>query len=462
MQVFPHDAGADFAGIGLYEAAREIVRRLADAGHQACFVGGFVRNWLLGQPIEDIDIATSATPDEVACIFRMAKSVGAHFGVMLVTSDGHVFEVATFRSEGGYVDRRHPAQVRFGRLDEDVCRRDFTVNAMYYDPLAACVIDLAGGRADLEARVLRTVGEAGQRFAEDALRLMRAVRFAVRYGLAIEPQTREAIVEHAAGLAGISAERVAEELGRILTGPNPGRAMTLMSELGLWRHVIPEIEAMHGCRQPPNFHPEGDVFVHTALVLDHLRETWLADHAGQEPPLELALAALLHDVGKPPTFSQAEGDRIRFNEHQSIGAEMADAICRRLRLSNTLRARVCDLVAGHMRFMDAQRMKLSRLRQFLGQERFALHLALHRADCLASHGKLDNYEFCLSERERLAGEDAAQALLPPPLIDGHDLKAMGLTPGPVFAELLEAVREEQLEGHLVTRDDALAWVRTHV
>ena len=433
--------------------AEKVVRLLRDAGHEAYFVGGFVRNALLGRPIQDVDIATSATPDQVEALFEETKAVGAHFGVILVRLGTHVFEVATFRAEGAYVDRRHPTEVRFGSLDEDHLRRDFTVNAMYWDPLANRLIDPAGGREDLVARRLRTVGDPDRRFSEDALRLMRAVRFAVAYDLEIEPATHAAIVRHADTLREISIERIADELLRILTGPHPGRAMHLMSELGLWSPIIPEIDVMHGVEQPPMFHPEGDVFVHTAIALDLLAEGWTQ---GAMPP-ELALAGLLHDIGKPPTFM--ETDRIRFPEHQSVGAKMAEAICRRLHLSMQIQRRVVDLIADHMRFRDVRNMKQSTMRRLVAREDFDLHLALHRADCLASHGKVDNYHYCLAERRRLAELDAQQRLLPDPILNGKDLIGMGLKPGPLFGRLLEAVREEQLDGRLHTRVEAIEWAK---
>jgi poly(A) polymerase len=435
--------------------ARVVADRLRRAGHEAFFVGGCVRNWLLGMPIADVDLATSATPDQVAPIFEKTKTVGAHFGVMLVVLERHTFEVATFRSEGSYVDRRRPDQVRFGTLEEDWPRRDFTVNAMYYDTAEGRLFDPAGGADDLRRRVLRTVGPPDRRFDEDALRLMRAVRFAVRYGLEIDPPTADAIRAHAAGLAEISIERIADELLRILTGPRPGGAMHLMDALGLWPYVIPEIVAMKGCEQPANFHPEGDVFVHTALVLDGAAETW------PEPPTPaaLALAALLHDVGKPPTF-EVGPDRIRFPEHQRVGAEMALAICRRLRLPTRLGEQVAELVGSHMRFMDVRRMKRSTLRRFLGGEDFDLHLALHKADCLGSHRKLDNHAFCIKQRNELAADAAdPSVLLPEPLINGRELIALGMTPGPALGKLLNEIRDRQLEGELTSAEQALDFAK---
>lgn len=460
---------AAVASAGHWSAALAIARRLQEAGHAALIVGGAVRNALLGLPVKDIDIATSAPPEAVAELFAQARSVGAHFGVQLVTlseagdaATRHTFEIATFRAEGSYVDFRRPESVRYGTLEEDVARRDFTVNALYYEPVAERLVDLVGGVDDLRVRRLRTVGEPAARFGEDALRLLRAVRFAVRYGLEIEPATAAAIRAHAGLLVHISPERIADELVRMLTGPDPGRAMHLMQVLGLWGPTIPEIEPMAGCEQPPNFHPEGDVFVHTAMVLDEARRAWheLRGPQAGDPPPELALGALLHDVGKPPTFSVT--DRIRFTEHQKVGARMAEAICQRLRLSTATREQVVALVENHMRFMEVRRMKRSTLRRFLALPRFDEHLALHRADCMGSNGFTENYDFCRAALAELAQEEPGAAALPPPLLRGRDLIEAGLTPGPQFKELLDAAMEEQLEGRLTTHEEAQAWLATRM
>lgn len=433
----------------IVRAGRETVETLQKAGHEAYFVGGCVRDWLIGGEPYDVDIATSAHPEVVQNLFPKTREVGARFGVVLVAYPHAVIEVATFRSEGAYADFRRPSEVRYGTLEEDAQRRDFTINALYYDPTSAKLVDFFSGALDLRRRILKTVGAARHRFEEDALRLIRAVRLTVRYNLEIETNTRKAIVAKGQNLKEIAIERVAEELLRILIGPTPGRAMHLMLDLGLWQYVIPELEALKGCEQGADMHPEGDVFTHTALVLDNLPP---------DPPPALALAALLHDIGKPRTLSH-EGGRIRFIGHQKVGAEMAGEICRRLRYSSELTDRVVELVDHHMMFMDVAKMKPSTLKRFVGRPDFQLDLDLHRADSMASHGDLDAYHFCIEERRSLATEHGA-GLLPAPLITGDDLIALGMKPGPHFKDILDAVHDEHLEGRVRTHEDAIAFVRT--
>lgn len=432
----------------LRQTAIEIVRRLQEAGHQAYWVGGCVRNALLGLNIDDYDIATSAKPEEVCAVFPKAGLVGAHFGVVLVHEGDHDFEVATFRKEGRYVDHRHPQEVSFGTMEEDARRRDFTVNALYYDPLADHTIDLVHGRADLDSRILRAIGNPAERFEEDALRLMRAVRFAARYELTIEHETESAIRDRAALIQHISMERIRDELLRILTGPHRGRGLRTLSDLGLLVHFLPEVEAMHGVRQPPRFHPEGDVFEHTVLALEAL----------EEPTPTLAMAALLHDVGKPPTYEEAE-DRIRFHEHSTVGAEMADAICLRLRLPNRDREAVVQMVRRHMTFMDVHRMKNAKLKRFMAAPTFAEDLQLHRADCLACHGKTENLDYI--EEKRREFQEESENMLPPPIISGNELIALGLKPGPIFKEILERLQDMQMENEIQSPEEALEWVREH-
>lgn len=433
-------------------AAREVTEKLQQAGHEAYFVGGFVRDWLLGIEHYDVDVATSARPEQIEKLFGKTREVGARFGVVLVIIDHVPTEVATFRTDGVYSDFRRPDEITYGTLEDDAARRDFTVNAIYYDPVAKRLFDFHAGTLDLRRRVLRTVGPAIKRFGEDALRLMRAVRFATHYALEIEPRTLKAIIRKAPLLAEISKERVGEELIRILTGPHPGRAFKLMSELCLWPHIAPEIEALKGAQQGKIAHPEGDVFDHTALVLDNLPEN---------PPPALALAALLHDIAKPQTLERDEEGSIHFYGHQKLGAEVAEQICRRLRLSNELIDQTAQLVENHMRFMHVREMKPSTLKRFVGRPDFQLHLDLHRADSLGSHGDLDAYEYCIERRRELATEHG-ESMKPEPLARGGDLIAMGLTPGPAFSLLLDELHDEQLEGHVKDRTEALKFLKRRV
>jgi poly(A) polymerase len=425
------------------DAAMAVTRRLSAAGHRAVINGGAVRDHLLGVTPNDVDVATSARPEEVAELFPDSRLVGAAFGVVLVNVGGQSIEVATFRSEGPYLDGRRPSEVRFATEEEDVQRRDFTVNGMLLDPATGEVIDHVGGHADLDAKVLRAIGDPRDRFEEDHLRLLRAVRFAAQLDFEIEEKTRAAVSELAPLARKVAAERTRDELIRLLTGPDPERGLRLLHETGLLHEILPEVAAMDGVEQPPQFHPEGDVLTHTILLFRHL----------QAPSTELAFGALLHDVGKPPTFQVA--DRIRFPEHCRVGADMTDRICRDLRLSNDSREQVVALVANHMKFKDVQKMRTSTLKRFLGMPRFEEHLALHRADCLASHGLLDNWEFARDRLEELGEEQ----IHPPPLVTGGDLMELGWTEGPELGRELRAIEELQLEGAIRTKDQALARAR---
>jgi poly(A) polymerase len=424
-------------------AARAVIERLTAAGHRALVNGGAVRDHLLGVVPNDVDVATSAHPDEVCALFRESRLVGAAFGVVLVRVGDHWTEVATFRSEGPYLDGRRPSEVRFATEEEDVRRRDFTVNGMLLDPGTGEVIDHVGGRSDLEARLVRAIGDPRERFREDHLRLLRAVRFAAQLGFEIEERTRAAVRELAGLAREVAAERTRDELGRLLGGPDPERGLRLLHETGLLRVVLPEVAAMEGVEQPPDFHPEGDVLTHTILLFRHL----------ESPSPELAWGALLHDVGKPSTFVRA--DRIRFPEHAKVGAAIADRVCRELRLSNDSRERVVALVEQHMKFKDVRQMRASTLKRFLGLPRFDDHLALHRADCLASHGQLDNWEYARDRREELGEE----AIHPPRLVTGDDLIALGWAEGPELGRELRAIEELQLEGAIRTREEALVRAR---
>jgi poly(A) polymerase len=445
-----------------------IVQTLRQRGFQAYLVGGCVRDLLLGREPKDYDVATSATPEQVMGIFPETYAVGVQFGVVLVptpssderdnpeavSSKSRAVEVATFRSDIGYSDGRHPDEVRFsGDPREDVARRDFTINGMLLDPLSAQisaqtpgeVLDFVGGRKDLDAGIIRTIGDPRQRFGEDKLRMLRAVRFAARFEYAIDPATFAAMQELAPQIEVVSRERVRDELTRMLTEGQARRAFLLLDESGLLRHVLPEISAMKGVEQPAEFHPEGDVFAHTLLLLENLP---------QPCPLTLAWGALLHDVGKPPTFRVAP-DRIRFDGHVEVGVKMAEEICRRLRFSNHETEQILALVDNHMRFGHVSRMKESTLKKFLRMPGFDEHLALHRADSLASHRNLSTYEFIQQKR----AEIPVEKMRPVPLVTGDDLIAEGHVPGPKFREILSAVEDAQLEGRLNARDAALEFVR---
>ena len=446
----------------LKDFAISIVRTLRDRGHQAYLVGGCVRDLVLGREPADYDVTTDATPDEVMGIFPETYAVGAQFGVVLVPAPGdapgcvstegtdhpktNAVEVATFRSDVGYSDGRHPDQVRYSRDPrEDVERRDFTINGLLFDPIKNEVLDFVDGRADLEAGIIRTIGDAERRFAEDKLRMLRAVRFAARFEYQIEPETFAAIPKMAAQIHQVSRERVRDELTRMLTEGRARRAFLLLDESGLLKEILPEITAMQGVEQPPQFHPEGDVFVHTLLLLDKLPHPC---------PLTLAWGALLHDVGKPPTFRVAP-DRIRFDGHVEVGVKMAQEILHRLRFSNDDTEQILALVANHMRFADVQKMKESTFKRFIRMPDFAEHLELHRIDCQASHGDLTSYQFT---RQKMASIPP-ETMRPTPLISGDDLIAAGYTPGPRFKEILSAVEDAQLEGQLQTRDHAMAFVQ---
>ena len=426
--------------------ARTLVDRLRAAGHIAYFAGGCVRDLVRGQTPKDIDIATDARPEEVQKIFRRTYAVGAHFGVIVVLENDWQFEVATFRSDGAYLDGRHPVAVNFSSPEEDARRRDFTINGMFFDPPNAAVIDFVGGREDLAAGIVRAIGDPAQRFAEDRLRLLRAVRFATVLEFEIEPVTWEAIGRAALGIGEISAERIREELVRIFLSPHRARGWDLLDASGLMKQVLPELEAMKGCAQPPQFHPEGDVFRHTRLMLDLLPD---------EVSLPLVLSVLFHDIGKPPTSSVDEAGRIRFNGHDRLGAEMTETLMQRLRFSRAEIDATVEAVRQHMVFKDVPNMRVAKLKRFMARPTFADELELHRVDCVSSHGMLDNYEFLRRKRAEFANEP----IIPPPLVKGDDLIALGMKPGPQFGEILEAVETRQLEGELRDRDEALAWVR---
>ena len=432
----------------LESTASGIVRRLRDAGHLAYYAGGCVRDMLRGVEARDFDIATSARPEEVQRLFPRTVAVGAQFGVICVMDRGRQFEVATFRSDGAYIDGRHPQEVTFSSPREDAERRDFTVNGMFYDPVAGEVIDFVGGRADLDRRLLRAIGDAPSRFREDRLRMLRAVRFATVLEFSIDPATWDALQRQAAEINAVSAERIREELVRIFLSPNRVRGLDLLDQSGLLGRIIPEMMALTGCEQPPQFHPEGDVWVHTRAMLALLPA---------QVSVPLVFAVLLHDIGKPPTFSldPAEG-RIRFNAHDKVGAGMTRAIMERLRFSGDEIEAAVEAVDQHMVFKDVQRMRIARLKRFMARPGFEDEMELHRVDCQSSHAMLDNYAFLREKQEQFACEP----LIPPPLVNGRDLIALGWKPGPKFKEALDAVQTRQLEGALTTREEALEWIGT--
>jgi tRNA nucleotidyltransferase/poly(A) polymerase len=428
----------------LREGAVAAVRALRDRGFRAYWVGGCVRDLEMGHEPHDYDIATDARPEQVADMFEHAVLVGAQFGVVVVSLNGHSYEIATFRSEGPYLDGRRPSSVEFVTAEEDVARRDFTINGLLHDPLTGTTLDYVGGREDIARRLVRTIGDPADRFAEDKLRMLRAVRLATQLEFEIDRDTMVAIQRQARALRQVSAERIRDELLRLLRSPARARGIGLLDKSGLLGVVLPEVDALHGVEQPPEFHPEGDVFTHTVLGLDYLRD----------PSPELALATLLHDVGKPATFERAP-DRIRFNGHAELGGQIAAGICRRLRLSGDQTARVERLVADHLRIIDLQQMRPAKMQRFLLLPDAAEHLELHRADCLASHGNLDLYRWAAAQREVLLARTPAL----PRLLTGDDLIAMGYRPGPLFATILDAIEDAQLEERVRTREEAVALVQ---
>ncbi len=426
------------------EKAFLIMRRLREAGHESYLAGGCVRDMLLKKEPRDYDIATSARPEQVAKIFPDTVPVGAQFGVILVIVDGAPFEIASFRHDGPYLDGRHPSHVRYGSLREDVLRRDFTVNGMVYDPQGDRVVDLVDGQKDLETRTIRAIGAPRARFEEDRLRMIRAVRLAASLGFNVEKQTLTAIRDLAPSVIDVSWERIGDEITRILTEGGAKRGFELLDQTGLLQVLLPEVAAMKGVEQSPDFHPEGDVFIHTLLLLGQL----------DAPTETLAYGSLLHDVAKPVCMRK-EGDRITFYGHMERGAEMAEAILQRLKRSRDTWERVSYLVRGHLRHTQAPNMRLSTLKRFLGEEGIGELLELTRIDALAANGDLSHYHFCKRKLAELKEED----IHPEPLVRGRDLISLGLTPGPVFRQILAQVEEAQLGGEIKNRQEALEWIQ---
>ncbi len=428
--------------------ANSICDTLRHNGYQALLVGGCVRDVLLGHEPADYDVTTDATPEQVVRLFPESVAVGAQFGVILIPRDGLKVEVATFRSDVGYSDGRHPDSVVYSKTpQEDVQRRDFSINGLLMRHDSGEVLDYVGGQADLKAKVIRAIGEPGRRFTEDKLRMMRAVRFAARFGFEIETATFRAIRRHVGEIHQVSPERLREELTKMLTEGAARRAFELLDETWLLQQVLPEIGAMKGVEQPPQYHPEGDVWIHTRLMLEGL---------SKDASPTLAWGVLLHDVGKPPTFQSAAetGDRIRFNNHVEVGVRMAEAICRRLRFSNEDTEQILALVDHHMKFGAVEEMRVSTLKKFVRLPHFDEHLALHRLDCLSSHRHLESYDFV----RRFLEVTPPEQVRPVRLLRGDDLQAIGFRPGPVFSEILRALEDAQLEGQIRTREEAEDYV----
>ncbi len=432
--------------------ARQLANSICDAlrgsGYQALLVGGCVRDLLLEREPADYDVTTDATPEQVMTLFPESIAVGAQFGVVLIPRDGLKVEVATFRSDVGYSDGRHPDSVVYSKTpQEDVRRRDFTINGLLMRHDTGEVLDYVGGQADLKAKLIRAIGEPDRRFTEDKLRMMRAVRFAARFGFEIEAATFRAIRRYVAEIHQVSPERLREELTKMLAEGAARQAFELLDETWLLQQVLPEIGAMKGVEQPPQYHPEGDVWIHTRMMLEGLPK---------DASPTLAWGVLLHDVGKPPTFQSAAetGDRIRFNNHVEVGVRMAEAICRRLRFSNEDTEQILALVNNHMKFAAVEEMRASTLKKFVRLPRFEEHLALHRLDCLSSHRHLESYDFV----RRFLEITPPEQVRPERLLNGDDLQAMGFRPGPLFSQILQALEDAQLEGQIRTRGEAEEYV----
>ncbi len=438
---------------GLKQRATEIVRRLRRHGHQAYWAGGAVRDLLLGRPPTDIDIATSARPDEVQALFPENVPMGKAFGVIQVLWEGQPFEVATFRAEADYTDGRHPDAIRFADARADALRRDFTINALFQDPLTGEILDFAGGRADLEARLIRAVGNPLERFSEDALRLLRAVRFASVLEFELCAETAEAIRQRAASILKVSPERIQQELTKLLTqSPRAGQGLLRLKEMGLLNIILPEVAQMQGQEQPPQFHPEGDVLTHTVLMLDRM----------ETPSSTLAYAVLLHDVGKPATAHKTVepggSERWRFEGHAQAGADIAREILKRLRFSNDDIERITECIQRHMHFTEVPHMRKSTLRRLVGSPNFETELELHRLDCLCSHGGLEHYHLLKDFVEHMRNEP----VLPRPWINGRDIMALGIPEGTAVGRWLNEAYTAQLDGSIKNREELLESLRLRI
>ena len=429
----------------MLKSATTLAEILTTAGHTAYFAGGCVRDKLLGLTPKDFDIVTSATPAQVRKLFPGSNEVGAHFGVVIAKHEGHHIEIATFRTDGSYKDGRRPDTVTFSTPEEDAQRRDFTINGLFENPETGEVIDFVNGLTDLESRTLRAIGNPSHRFQEDALRLLRAVRFSTTLGFPIEESTLTAIKANSDLLRKISPERIRDEFSKIIASPNRRGGLETLVDTGLIDHFMPEILALIGCEQPPQWHPEGDVYTHTCIMLEMLEP---------DAPLELCLATLLHDIAKPPTQTRDGDGRIRFNGHDSMGADMTRAILSRLKYPNAVIRDAEHMVSRHMQFMNVQQMRKAKLKRFMSEHTFSEEMELHRVDCASSNGFTDNYVFLKEKAEEFAKEP----LIPSPLVTGSDLIRRGLEPAPRFKEILEEIQTEQLENRLSTREEALEYL----
>ncbi len=423
--------------------AREIVESLQKRGYIAYYAGGCVREMLLNEEPCDYDVVTNATPEKIRKIFRHTIPVGAKFGVIIVLKNKIRTEVATFRSDDVYIDGRRPIKVHYSSPSEDAKRRDFTINGMFYDPIKNKTIDYVGGKKDLKKKIIRAIGEPNKRFKEDALRLIRCIRFASLLEYEIEKNTYDSVKRYVHLINKISTERIRDELIKIFTAKNAGKGLELLQKCGLLKEVLPEVEAMVGVNQPEKFHPEGDVFEHTKVALDLLNN----------PDVVLAFATLLHDVGKPKTFQVT--DRIRFNRHDKVGKEMSGKICDRLKFPRDIKRKIVDCIDNHMTFMFVQNMRESKIKRLLSRDTYEAELELHRIDCLASHGDLDNYYFLKKKQKEYSEEE----IKPKPLINGNDLIDVGFKPGPLFKKILEQVSDLQLENKIKTKKKALSYVK---
>jgi poly(A) polymerase len=431
--------------VELYEDARRVVSRLKDAGFSAYFAGGSVRDMIMGLSPDDIDIATSAEPEEIEDIFPQTYDIGAAFGIINVVENGINFEVATFREERGYADGRHPGEIRY--TDDpalDAKRRDFTINSMFYDPLEDRILDFEGGEKDIRDKVLRSVGNAEARFSEDYLRILRAVRFSTRFGFTLERSTEKGIINNIAGLRKISNERVRDELNKMFTGNAPSDALLMLDNLGILDIILPEVSELKGVEQAKEFHPEGDVFVHTVLMFELMKN----------PTVELAWSVLLHDIGKPATFSRGDDGIEHFYSHDKIGAEIAEKILKRLKFPNSEIDNIVSAVRNHMKFAHVKEMRKAKLKRLMAEPSFQLQLDLHKLDCSSSHGKLDNYFFL----KDILDNPEIETELPPPLLRGGDLMELGVAPGPEMGRILREIGDLQLDGKLNSKEDAIEYL----